>query len=95
MAKYIEREKLIDELQHLPEQGELDYLGIYDCVNTTPTADVVKVVRCKDCKHCKLQYPAKPKGEEAIEGYYCYFNREYVKPTHYCSYGVLKECEGK
>lgn len=43
MTKYIEREKLINELQCLPEQGELLYLGVYDCVNTTPTADVQEV----------------------------------------------------
>lgn len=43
MTKYIEREKLINELQCLPEQGELLYLGVYDCVNTTPTADVQEI----------------------------------------------------
>lgn len=48
---YIEREKLINELECLPEQGELSYLGVYDCVNTIPAADVVEVVRCKDCKY--------------------------------------------
>ena len=88
MAEYIERETLISALESEFEDNENCRLF----VSEIPTADVVKVVRCKDCKHCKLQYPAKPKGEEAIEGYYCYFNREYVKTTHYCSYGVLKEC---
>jgi hypothetical protein len=43
MAEYIEREKLIDELEHLHEDAELSYLGVYDCVKTVPTADVVPV----------------------------------------------------
>ena len=55
------------------------------------TADVVDVVRCKDCKSCELRYPAKPIGEEAIEGYYCSVNRRYLNPTDFCSCGELKE----
>lgn len=43
MAEYIEREKLIDELEHLHEDAELSYLGVYDCVENAPTADVVPV----------------------------------------------------
>lgn len=86
MAEYIERETLISALESEFEDNE--HCRLF--VSEIPTADVVEVVRCKDCKHCKLQYPVKAKGEEAIEGYYCYFNREYVKPTHYCSYGERK-----
>lgn len=69
MTKYIEREKLINELQCLPEQGELLYLGVYDCVNTTPTADVQEVKHGKwidreavlgyevyQCSVCKEEY---------------------------------------
>ena len=45
MSRYIERYKLINELQHLPEQERLEFMGVYDCVKTTPTADVVEVKR--------------------------------------------------
>lgn len=92
MAEYIEREKLIDELQHLPEQGELDYLGVFDCVNTTPTADVVKVVRCKDCKHCEHI-----NDEFARDYYQCKIRGNFFhkKSDDFCSCGELKECEGK
>jgi hypothetical protein len=97
MAKYIEREKLIDELQHLPEQGELDYLGVFDCVNTTPTADVVKVVRCKDCEYCCIS--TDPKTNISVQKCgYVGFNpvqSSQVSDDFYCSYGELKECEGK
>jgi hypothetical protein len=57
--------------------------------------DVIKVVRCKDCKWCKLCYPAKAIGEEAIEEYYCNMFRQYRESNDYCSYGKLKEREGK
>lgn len=52
MARYIDAEQAI----HLIENDAL--LQVYysksdaiDCINVTPTADVVKVVRCKDCKY--------------------------------------------
>ena len=51
MSRYIERDKLINELQHLPEQERLEFMGVYDCVKTTPTADVVEIIRCKDCRN--------------------------------------------
>lgn len=72
MPKYIEREKLIDELQRLPEQGELDYLGVFDCVNTTPTADVVKVVRCGQCgNYCKNNGECNLYGRHPNENDFC------------------------
>ena len=56
------------------------------------TNDMVKVVRCKDCKHCehindefdKDWWQCKRRGNS--------FQR---KPDDFCSYGELKECEGK
>lgn len=52
MARYIDAEQAI----HLIENDAL--LQVYysksdaiDCINATPAADVVKVVRCKDCKY--------------------------------------------
>ena len=63
MAEYIEREKLIDELEHLHEDAELSYLGVYDCVKSVPTADVVPVVRCKDCKHFQPAFVQTNDGE--------------------------------
>ena len=94
-----DRDRLIELLKEADENTSKNLIMDYDDAITDNADyllanDVVKVVRCKDCKHCKLQYPAKAKGEEAIEGYYCYLNREYVNPTHYCNYGELKECEG-
>lgn len=56
-----------------------------------PTADVVEVVRCKDCKSCNHCYPLKNKGEEAKEGYYCDYYKQFVNPSGYCSYGERKE----
>lgn len=79
---YIEREKLINELECLPEQGELSYLGVYDCVNTIPAADVVEVVHCKNCKHLMFSdcYGECSKGYMGI-----------VSPDDYCSRGERKD----
>lgn len=49
ISRYIERDKLISNLKELPEQERIEYMGIYDCIRSQPTADVVEVVRCKDC----------------------------------------------
>lgn len=44
MKEYIERKVAISELECLPDQGELDYLGVFDCVRSVPAADVAPVV---------------------------------------------------
>lgn len=41
--EYIERDNVISELKNLPEQERLEYMGVYDCVKSAPTADVVEV----------------------------------------------------
>ena len=43
MSRYIERDKLISNLKELPEQERIEYMGIYDCIRSQPTADVVEV----------------------------------------------------
>jgi hypothetical protein len=55
-------------------------------------ADFVKVVRCKDCKHCEHI-----NDEFARDYYQCKIrgNFFYRKSDDFCSYGELKECEGK
>ncbi len=101
--EYIEREKLITELNNIALdllkdnsiQCSLAAGTVVDIkdniVAKQPTADVVEVVRCSKCKYCDLRYPAKPIGEEAIEGYYCGVNRRYLEPTDFCSYGERKD----
>ena len=83
MNRYIDRDELISNLGELPEQERIIYMGIYDCVRSQPTADVVEVVRCKDCKH-RGSTLSVPTGV-------CYscnaYNLPYCKPNDYCSYG--------
>ena len=83
--EYIERGALIDELEDLHEDAELSYLGVYDCVKTIPTADVVVVVRCEDCvKDGRFDCPI------------CYIENKTLQfinhdANFYCSYGERKE----
>ncbi len=57
MARYIDVDKLINEIDEwLSSVGDvvigkgLSYYGeLMGCIEDTPTADVVEVVRCKDC----------------------------------------------
>ena len=49
-----------------------------------------EVVRCKDCLSCNHCYPVKEKGKEAIEGFYCYTHKRYVKPDDFCSFAKMK-----
>lgn len=51
MAKeYIELERLISDLKDLPEQEHIEYMGIYDCIKSQPTANVQEV------RHSKWEY---------------------------------------
>ncbi len=58
MARYIDTDKLTNQIDEwLDSVGNaligkgLSYYGeLMGCIEDTPTADVVEVVRCKDCK---------------------------------------------
>jgi hypothetical protein len=95
IAEYIEREALKQNIRIMPRTTHPElvlYSSVQKIISNEPTADVVKVVRCKDCKHCehindefnKDWYQCKRRGNS--------FQR---KPNDFCSYGELKECEGK
>ena len=88
---YIEQEKVISELKNLPEQEHIEYMGIYDCIKSVPTADVVEVVRCKDCKYFEVYYPIKEKDKEPIKAHYCKLYNSDRKQIDFCSYGERKD----
>ena len=43
MARYIDVDKLKKDLKELPEQERIEYMGIYDVINSQPTTDVQEV----------------------------------------------------
>lgn len=95
MAEYIEREALIKKLNEAPayfDSGDIRY-GIditTQQVIEQPTADVVEVVRCKDCRH----WGGVPFGYVCRRFSGTYIRNE-TKENDFCSYGELKEREGK
>ena len=91
MAEYIERKKLLNELQeeidfettmYTKEQNEYFNMGLKCAVRDVkrqPTADVVEVVRCGQCgNYCKNT------GE-------CNLYGRHPNENDFCSNGVLKE----
>lgn len=86
-----DREKLIEKLdKSFAEQYEKRRL-----LTAQHTADyllangVILPIRCKDCIYAV---------ECATKGYFvcsAMTNFNYVRPNHFCSYGELKEREGK
>ena len=92
MARYIDVEQAI----HLIENDALSQIyysksDAIDCINATPTADVMEVVRCKDCKHFT---------KEMIAGdleFICKSAEGMINPApdKYCSCGTPKERGGE
>ena len=80
MQRYINPEKIDFRIPYYPDEEGGDALvslrAVKQCIDATPTADVVEVVRCKDCKyydrgicyHPTVKYVAHDKN-------------------HYCNYG--------
>ena len=62
-----------------------------------PTADVVEVVRCEKCRFACFQYNTDkyPFGVYACKKQPTGRAYKKVKGSHFCSYGELKEREGK
>lgn len=85
--EYIEREALISDIKELPEQERIEYMGIYDCIKSHPTADVQEVVRCKDCSYfCKATVNKK--------GFLiCPASGMDITNNDFCSYGAKMDKE--
>ena len=95
---YIEREKAIDEIDKWLDsvgyvtvgKGLTSYGELIGCLEDTPAADVVEVVRCKDCKwYQNLEIVDKVQTR-------C-FNLAVLfrvcNPNDFCSYGERKDGE--
>ena len=69
MSEYIERESLISNLKDLPEQERIEYMGIYDCIKSQHTADVVEIRHGKwlEDEYDETMYCSKCKEEALYE----------------------------
>lgn len=88
MSDYIERQKAVEAIgeEYIPrtdfERGMVSQLSCdKEKINTLPSADVVKIVRCKNCKYHSY--------DEEFCCYWCEhaFMAGEVKPDFYCAYG--------
>ena len=90
MPRYVDVDKLISEMKSLCEQDRLEFMGVYDCIKSQPTAAVVEVVRCENCKHLTIH------NSPTLYAY-CEKTHYIFEPfktdarTHFCSYGERKE----
>ena len=104
MAKYIDREALIEWLKRIPLKDLSDGRGLCrvimeddfkKAIKKVPKdiiVDAVPVVRCKDCKHYK---PQKKSAHWENRANYC--NRVVtikMQPDDFCSYGKRKDGDG-
>lgn len=77
MSKYIDVEQAIRLIENdALSQVYYSKSDAIDCINATPTSDVVQVVRCKDCAVPHNQWTGCPK-----------LNGLVTPPDFYCSYG--------
>lgn len=94
MSEYIEREKLLEELEKIPayfDSGDTRY-GVeiaIDQIKKQPTADVVKIVRCKDCEFVQPTL-IKINGKDLKT---CELYKRPCYDNDFCSKGLSKECE--
>ena len=100
MARYIDADKLLEELQeeidyetnmYTKEENKWFKIGLkcaYRDVEHQPTADVVPVVRCKDCDFFINYNPDRTYCEQHSDGWGD--NRVYVDEDDYCSFGIRK-----
>lgn len=94
MAKYIEREAVINVVANNPYNVAFKTSKTIQEIEKIPSADVVEVVRCKECKHAYINSFSAQSGvalckfwSNRAEG-----NNLVVQQDDYCSYGERK-CE--
>ena len=94
MARYIDAEKLKDDIAVLFERNEKqidDFLA--NCVDDlidAPTADVVEVVRCKECIFSKRDMDVHPDPKILNKDRWCeLYGRK--SPNWFCADGERRE----
>ena len=90
MTEYIDREKDIEIIKSGGYWEREDMEVAIACIEQTPTADVVDVVRCKDCKRC---YEKRTKRNNQLMRFCMRIdgNEYQVNANDFCSYGTPKE----
>lgn len=90
MTEYIDREKAIEIIKSGGYWEREDMEVAIACIEQTPTADVVDVVRCKDCKRC---YEKRTKRNNQLMRFCMRIdgNEYQVNANDFCSYGTPKE----
>lgn len=85
MSRYIDADKLIEDVRRKRGLHEIIKGVIYSFLHDTPTADVVEVVRCKNCKYLMFSdfYGECSKGYMGI-----------VYPNDFCSHGERADMRG-
>lgn len=77
---------LLGDAKTLEDAFYKGVMYIHNCIEETPTADVVEVVHCKDCKHAEIQDYAPPSCR-----YCCKYSALYHAKNFYCSMGERRE----
>lgn len=91
MKKYIDRDLLLDDVNHTLFYDNRDRSTVKNLVLSIPTADVVEVVRCGECKH--RYTPARCSLWVATENDNAVFKEH--GEDFFCAFGERKEGEGK
>ena len=81
MSKYIDANKMADELSKVPWYKREDEKQAVRMVKEFPAADVVEVVRCKECKHRDGDYCHNNDGFAHAGDFF------FVRPDDFCSRG--------
>lgn len=83
MARYIDTSKV-----HIPKGffNDLNVPKLLDWLNSQPTVDVVPVVRCCNCIHLIATIDK----ETYCDFHSTNWDKFYVRPDDYCSYGERK-----
>lgn len=94
MLEYIDREKLLEDIEHTViftvRKSELAYgesrgaIKVINRIEAAPSADVVEVVRCKNCKFQEVNVL-----NCGMEWYKKFSRVTYL--NDYCSYGERKD----
>ena len=70
---------LLGDAKTLEDAFYKGVMYIHNCIEETPTADVIEIVRCKDCKHY------------TVESSVCKRMNRVMKSDGFCSNGERRE----
>ena len=92
MSRYIDADEVIKGFNCENLESQFSERDIVDLIESRPTENVIKVIRCEDCKHSNyfIDVHTNNYGQSVIAKVFCRIWQDWTPSTGYCFLADMK-----